>query len=70
MFGSVSIAELVIVVTVVIAAAVIVVVPAARICSRAGFPAWLGIAAVVPGANLLLLWFLAFAQWPARRDGA
>ena len=67
MFGSVSVPELIIVA---VAAAVIVVFPAARVCARAGFPAWLGIVAVVPGANILLLWFLAFAEWPSRQRQA
>ena len=47
--------------------ALLVVWPAARICRRAGFPRWLGIFAIVPIANVLLLWFVAMAPWPARR---
>jgi hypothetical protein len=39
--------------------------PMARICRRAGFSPWLGGLAVVPIANILLLWFLAFSDWPA-----
>jgi hypothetical protein len=30
--------------------------PASRICSRLGFSPWLGILAIVPIANVLLLW--------------
>ena len=41
------------------------VVPAARICSRVGFSPWLGLLALLPVANLVLLWFVAFAVWPA-----
>ena len=44
-----------------------VVWPAARICQRAGFSRWLGMLAIVPIANVLLLWFVAMAPWPARR---
>lgn len=42
----------------------IVIWPASRICSRLGFSPWLGILAVVPLANVLLLWFVAFTTWP------
>ena len=44
--------------------ALVVVWPAARICRRLGFPRWLGVLAVIPLANLLLLWFVALSQWP------
>jgi hypothetical protein len=55
---------------VVIAMMLVVVLPAARICRRVGYPAALGILAVVPLANVVLLWFIAFAEWPARRNAA
>ena len=42
-----------------------VVWPMARICRRAGFSPWLGVIAIVPIANICLLWFLALASWPA-----
>lgn len=42
----------------------IVVWPAARISRRLGFSPLLGALAVVPIANLVLLWFVAFADWP------
>ncbi len=42
----------------------IVIWPAGRICRRLGFSPWLGILAVVPVVNLLLLWFVAMAPWP------
>lgn len=48
--------------------AVVLVWPFWRICARAGFPGWLGVLVVVPVANLVLLYFLAFAEWPALRD--
>nr|WP_218918261.1 hypothetical protein [Desulfobulbus propionicus] len=49
--------------------AIAVVVPAWRICRRTGFPGWLGLLAVVPFANLVLLYFIAFADWPADKRG-
>jgi hypothetical protein len=37
---------------------------------RAGFFPWLGGLAIVPIANIVLLWFLAIAKWPAAAAGA
>ena len=62
MFGSIGVPELLVVLVV----CVIVIWPAARICAKAGYSPWLGIAAVIPFANLVLLWFLALAEWPKR----
>ena len=45
--------------------AVTVLWPAARICARVGVSPWLALLTVVPVGNLLLLWFLAYARWPA-----
>ena len=42
-----------------------VVWPAARIARRLGFTPWLGLLAVIPMVNLILLWFVALAEWPA-----
>lgn len=40
-----------------------------RVCRKAGFSPWLGVAGVIPVANFLLLLFLAFTEWPnMRRD--
>ena len=65
--NSVGLPELVVVLL--IATMVIAVVwPAARICHRLGFPSWLGVLAVIPLANVLLLWFVALARWPSPRS--
>ena len=45
----------------------LVVLPVWRICSKAGFPGALSLLALIPIANLFLLFFLAFADWPALR---
>jgi hypothetical protein len=47
--------------------AVLVVVPVWRICVKAGYSGWLSLLVVVPIANLLLLYFLGFAEWPLER---
>ena len=36
-----------------------------KICSKAGFPAPLGLLMLVPVANIVLPLYLAFADWPA-----
>jgi uncharacterized protein (DUF983 family) len=46
----------------------LVMIPLWRLCTRLGFPGWLSLAALVPFANLLLLYFLAFADWPRDRS--
>lgn len=45
--------------------AVLVAVPAWRLVQRTGLPAPLGLLAVVPLVRVALLWYLAFAKWPA-----
>jgi hypothetical protein len=66
MMGTIGLPELVVVV-IIVAISCIVVWPAARICRRVGFPWWLGLLTVVPIANVILLWFVAFAEWPLER---
>lgn len=43
------------------------VIPFWMICSKAGFPGWISLAVLVPVLNIVLLFFLAFAEWPALR---
>ena len=35
-----------------------------KICSKAGFPGALGLLMLVPVGNIILMLYLAFAQWP------
>ena len=46
---------------------VVMALPAWRICVKAGFPGPLGLLILVPFLNLGLLFFLAYAEWPALR---
>ncbi|WBQ11493.1 hypothetical protein L2D01_06850 [Hyphomonadaceae bacterium ML37] len=49
----------------------LVVFPCWRIISRTGLPGALGLLAIIPVANLVLLWVLAFIDWPAlKRTGS
>jgi hypothetical protein len=41
------------------------VLPLWRICKKAGFSGYLSLWALVPIANVVLLFFLAFSDWPA-----
>ena len=41
------------------------VIPYWKICSKAGFPGALSLLMMVPIANIILPFYLAFAQWPA-----
>ncbi len=45
----------------------LVILPTWRICSKAGYPGWLALLFLLPVANLILLYFLAFAEWPLER---
>lgn len=47
--------------------AIVAVVPAWRICQRTGYPGILGLLILFPLANIALLYFLAFADWPVEK---
>jgi hypothetical protein len=49
--------------------AVLVVWPFWRIFSKAGFTGWLAIGMLLPLVNLILVFYLAFAEWPALHKG-
>ena len=44
---------------------VVTVVPFWMICTKAGFPGWYSLAVLLPVLNVVLLFYLAFAEWPA-----
>lgn len=46
---------------------VVVVVPFWRICVKAGYSGLWSLLAVVPLANLVFLYVLAFSDWPSLR---
>lgn len=64
MIGSIGLLELV----AVAAVALCVLLVAYRICTKAGFPGYLALAALVPIANLVLALYLAFARWPIEAE--
>ncbi len=59
MNGGLSVEELL----VLLVTAILVVWPMGRICRRAGFQPWLGVLILLPGLNIVLLYFLALAPW-------
>ena len=46
----------------------IAVIPFWRICTRVGLSPWLSLLIIVPLANLVFLYVLAFGQWPGPCD--
>jgi hypothetical protein len=44
---------------------VIILWPVTMICRRTGHSPWLAILAVIPVANVALLWFIALSRWPS-----
>ncbi len=49
-------------------ASILTVLPFWKICSRAGFPGALSLLMLVPVANIILPFYIAFARWPALPD--
>jgi len=45
----------------------LIVVPFWFIFKKAGYSPWFSLLMVVPLLNILMLFFLAFSQWPASR---
>lgn len=47
---------------------VVMLVPFWRITSKAGFPGALSVLLLVPIANIIYVYYLAFAEWPNLRN--
>ncbi len=47
--------------------AVLIILPFSFIFRKAGYSQWLGLLMIVPIVNLILLYFLAFSEWPTSR---
>ncbi len=48
----------------------VVLYPVGRTLSRIGFSPFWSVLALIPFINLIALWVLAFADWPAPKRGA
>ena len=47
---------------------VTVIFPFWKICAKAGFPGALSLTQLVPILNIIVLFYLAFAEWPVHRQ--
>ena len=48
--------------------ALLTIIPFWKICTKAGFPGPLSLLMLVPIANIVLPFYIAFAQWPVLKD--
>lgn len=68
--GSVGLAEIFVILFAAAVTGVLPVVVFWKICSKAGFPASLALLMLVPIVNIILPFYIAFAEWPAlKRPG-
>ena len=49
--------------------ALLTVIPFWKICTKAGFAGPLSLLMLVPIANIILPFYIAFAEWPVLRQG-
>jgi hypothetical protein len=61
--------EYVMIVSIALVSVAVVVWPASVICRRLGYSPWLAVIAIVPLAQIALLWFIAFSPWLADGTG-
>lgn len=46
----------------------IIIIPFWRIFHKAGFPPWLSLITLLPVVNIVMLFILAFVEWPIERE--
>ncbi len=66
--GTIGLAEILIILIIIGMTAVLTVIPFWRICSKAGFPGVLSLLMLLPIANIILPFYLAFAEWPVLKQ--
>ena len=52
---------------VMLAAFLIVMVPYWKIFQKAGYSGWWSLTLLIPGINIFMFYYLAFAEWPIHR---
>ena len=67
MFG-IGMPELIIIAIMSFISIVIVVLPYWKIFSKAGFSGWLSVTMIIPPINIVMLFYLAFANWPVLKE--
>jgi len=48
-------------------AVIIAIIPFWRICDRVGLSPWLSLLLLIPLANIIFIYYVAFAEWPSQR---
>ncbi len=48
---------------------ILIVLPFWKITSKAGYSGWLSLLILIPLANIIFLYFLAFSKWPSLSRG-
>lgn len=64
MNGKLGLGELIIFLTVIVPSIWL----AWRICAKTGNSGALGVGALIPGVNIILVLYLAFSEWPIERE--
>ena len=44
---------------------ILIAIPLCLILQKAGYSPWLGLLALIPFVGVIILWVLAFSDWPA-----
>ena len=60
--------ELIIILLFLIMPGILIVIPFWKICSKAGFSGAISLLILVPIANIILIFFLAFSEWPSLKN--
>jgi hypothetical protein len=48
---------------------IVVVIPFWKICERVGHSPWLSLLTLIPLANIVFIYYIAFGEWPSQRGG-
>ena len=67
--GNIGFPELLLILIICLIFVAVALVPYWRIFRKAGFSPGLSLLMVVPLVNLVMLYYLAFAEWPSLRQG-
>ena len=49
---------------------ILVIIPFWRLCARVGLSPWLSLLLFIPLANIIFVYYLAFAEWPSQRGSS
>jgi hypothetical protein len=66
--SNIGLTEILLILVVILIFAAIVLFPYWRIFGKAGFPPALSLLMVIPLVNVIMLYFLAFAEWPSLKQ--